>query len=99
MNVEPENYACVRAVITGRVQGVSYRGWTVETATKLGLLGWVRNRDDGAVEALFAGPPAVVAQMLVACRSGPTAAQVEGVAIQPVVAPAGLAGFQQLATA
>ncbi|PHT37545.1 Acylphosphatase [Capsicum baccatum] len=43
----------VRVVIKGRVQGVSYRGWTVDNATELGLNGWVRNRKDGTVEAMF----------------------------------------------
>ncbi len=44
-----------RLVIYGRVQGVFYRGWSVETARDLGLRGWVRNRSDGTVEALLQG--------------------------------------------
>ena len=46
----------VNAVISGKVQGVWYRAWTVEQARKRGLAGWVRNRNDGTVEAVFAGP-------------------------------------------
>ncbi|MBT6510918.1 MAG: acylphosphatase, partial [Rhodospirillaceae bacterium] len=45
----------VRVCITGRVQGVWYRAWTTEEASELGLDGWVRNRRDGTVEAVFAG--------------------------------------------
>ena len=48
-------------VIRGRVQGVGFRAWTEYTTLERGLQGWVRNRRDGAVEALFAGPPDVVA--------------------------------------
>ena len=46
----------VRLSITGRVQGVWYRGWTVDQAKALGLAGWVRNFTDGSVEALVNGP-------------------------------------------
>ena len=66
-------------VIRGRVQGVGYRAWTEYTALEIGLEGWVRNRADGAVEALFAGPSAVVASMLDACRQGPPGARVEAI--------------------
>jgi acylphosphatase len=67
---------CRRVRIDGRVQGVWYRGWTVEEALRRGLDGWVRNRADGSVEALFAGPEDVVEAMIVACHRGPPAAQV-----------------------
>ena len=50
----------VRVRISGRVQGVWYRGWTVDEARRLGLSGWVRNRRDGSVEAVFSGPEHVV---------------------------------------
>jgi acylphosphatase len=66
-----------RVVIRGRVQGVGYRAWTEYTALELGLEGWVRNRRDGTVEALFAGPADDVAAMLEACRQGPLGAGVE----------------------
>jgi acylphosphatase len=64
-------------VIHGRVQGVFYRGWCVAAARALGLSGWVRNRSDGTVEMLIAGPEAAVEAMIVRCRQGPPAARVE----------------------
>ena len=68
-----------RVTITGRVQGVGYRAWLEHQAITCGLEGWVRNRRDGGVEALFAGPPTVVAEMVALCRHGPPAARVESV--------------------
>lgn len=87
----------VLARIQGRVQGVWYRGWTVEKATGLGLSGWVRNRADGSVEALFAGPAAAVEAMLAACREGPPAAVVCDVLAEPAEDP-GPGGFHQRPT-
>ena len=66
-------------VIRGRVQGVGYRAWTEYTALDHGLEGWVRNRRDGSVEAVFAGPAEVVAAMIEACRRGPPGARVEAI--------------------
>jgi acylphosphatase len=74
--------------IRGRVQGVWYRGWTVDEAERRGLSGWVRNRRDGSVEALFAGDDTAVAEMIEACRRGPDLAEVESVASEPAVEPA-----------
>lgn len=71
-----------RLRIHGRVQGVYYRGWTVEAAEKLGLDGWVRNRLDGTVEALAVGPRTSVETLIVACHKGPPAAQVELVEVE-----------------
>ena len=68
----------VRVRIEGGVQGVGYRYWTERVAGELGLTGWVRNRRDGSVEALFAGPAADVAQMLERCKDGPRSAHVTG---------------------
>jgi acylphosphatase len=68
-----------RFAIYGRVQGVGYRAWTDYTARDHGLEGWVRNRRDGSVEAVFAGPSEVVDAMIAACRHGPRGAWVEGV--------------------
>ena len=71
----------VRLRISGRVQGVWYRGWAVETARDLGLDGWVRNRGDGSVEAVVAGPRETVDRMIEACRDGPSAARVNDIAV------------------
>ena len=69
----------VRVRISGRVQGVWFRGWTAQTAEALGLSGWVRNRRDGTVEAVFSGEEAMVDQMIAACHIGPAHADVEDV--------------------
>jgi acylphosphatase len=66
-------------LIRGWVQGVGFRAWTEYTALELGLQGWVRNRRDGAVEALFVGPPDAVAAMIAACRQGPCGSHVDGI--------------------
>ena len=66
-------------VIRGRVQGVGFRAWTEVTALERGLQGWVRNRRDGAVEALFSGIEAEVLAMIEACRSGPEASRVDSI--------------------
>ncbi len=71
----------VRVRIEGGVQGVGYRYWTERVAAELGLTGWVRNRRDGSVEALFAGTADDVAQMLERCKDGPRAARVTAVEI------------------
>lgn len=70
-----------RIVVRGRVQGVGFRAFVEEEALARSLAGFVRNRRDGSVEALFAGPPAVVAAMIAACRQGPPAARVEAVEV------------------
>src|SRR3954470_2635309 len=70
------------ASIRGRVQGVCFRAWTQHQAELRGLEGWVRNRRDGSVEAVFAGPPETVDAMLKACRQGPRGSQVEDVDVQ-----------------
>jgi acylphosphatase len=67
----------VHVSITGRVQGVWFRAWTMETAKSLSLSGWVRNRGDGSVEALFSGPEKSVVEMLIQCRKGPPLARVD----------------------
>ncbi len=68
-----------RVVIRGRVQGVGYRAWVDHHARRLGLQGWVRNRRDGSVEAVFEGTEDVVVEMIVSCRSGPPSARVDDV--------------------
>lgn len=66
-----------RAIIKGRVQGVGYRAWTVSTASKLQIKGWVRNRSDGSVEAVFCGSDEQLTTMLAACKKGPMLARVD----------------------
>ncbi|PHU06486.1 Acylphosphatase [Capsicum chinense] len=88
----------VRAVIKGRVQGVFYRDWTVENAKELGLKGWVRNRRDGTVEALFSGSPEKVQEMEQRCRRGPPSAIVTGLDVFPCDDDPGT-GFKRKQTA
>jgi acylphosphatase len=63
-------------VVTGRVQGVGYRAFVEDEAARRGLAGWVRNRRDGTVEAVFSGGADAVEGMIAACRKGPWGAQV-----------------------
>ena len=70
-------------VIHGRVQGVGFRAWVHHHAELNGLAGWVRNRRDGSVEALFAGPGTEVEAMVRACREGPASASVTDVDMLP----------------
>tara|TARA_Y100000588_G_scaffold127315_1_gene139556 strand:- start:581 stop:880 length:300 start_codon:yes stop_codon:yes gene_type:complete len=69
----------VRVRISGQVQGVWFRAWISKRAVDLDLDGWVRNRSDGTVEALFAGPQPAVERMVTDCRDGPSAASVSEV--------------------
>src|SRR5262249_40683190 len=71
----------VRVVIEGRVQGVGYRAWTERMALALALTGWVRNRREGAVEAVFAGNPDSVREMIRRCHEGPRSAAVHSVTV------------------
>ena len=68
--------------MTGRVQGVGFRGSTVDEAREIGLTGWVRNLPDGSVELEAQGDAAQVAALLAWCEHGPPAARVTGVAAQ-----------------
>jgi acylphosphatase len=65
--------------VRGRVQGVGYRAWVADEAEARALEGWVRNCRDGSVEALFAGPAVIVAEMIAACQRGPSLARVKAV--------------------
>ena len=65
--------------IRGRVQGVGYRYWFEQQARARGLEGWVRNRRDGSVEAVLAGPAEAVAELVAQCRRGPSSARVDAV--------------------
>ena len=72
-----------QVTIRGRVQGVGYRYWVEQQATAHGLEGWVRNRRDGSVEALFSGPENVVSNVVASCRRGPSSARVDAVTEEP----------------
>ena len=81
-----------RVVIRGRVQGVGYRAWVDHQARRRGLHGWVRNRRDGSVEAVFDGADEVVANMIASCRKGPASARVDDVTEE--AAPADALGLR-----
>jgi acylphosphatase len=68
-----------KVMIRGVVQGVGYRAWVEWEATARGLKGWVRNRRDRSVEALFAGEAEAVSEMIALCRQGPPMAKVDAV--------------------
>ena len=72
-----------QVAIRGRVQGVGYRAWVEHQARAHGLEGWVRNKTDGSVEALFSGSEDVVADMVASCRRGPSSARVDAVVEEP----------------
>jgi acylphosphatase len=72
----------VRVFISGRVQGVAFRHYTVKTARSLNLGGWVKNLGDGRVEAVIEGDDAPVDTMLAWCKKGPPLADVTHVAVQ-----------------
>ena len=77
-----ETYTIVRRVVVeGYVQGVGYREFTRRAALRLGVSGWVRNRSDGAVEALIYGPLAAVEALVAEMRQGPRFAAVESLSV------------------
>jgi acylphosphatase len=79
MNATPNAPVVRRVTIRGRVQGVGFRAWVEHEALRRGLEGWVRNRRDGSVEAVFAGAAEVVTSMIAACRDGPSLSGVDTV--------------------
>ena len=87
-----------RLVVSGRVQGVFFRDWTVEQARALGLDGWVRNRADGSVEAVIAGAPETVAAMIDRVRQGSPASRVDDVAVSDDVSDEAFDGFEKRPT-
>ena len=93
--MEAEN---VRVRITGRVQGVGFRAWIADHARRLDLGGWVRNRRDGSVEAVFSGAPEDVEAMVVLCREGPRYAEVSGVQVSAEAETVRGDGFKILPT-
>jgi acylphosphatase len=70
-----------RVVVHGRVQGVWFRASTRERAHREQVAGWVRNRRDGSVEAVFEGPAQAVDALLAFCRRGPQGARVDRVEV------------------
>lgn len=84
---------CKRFVVTGRVQGVFYRGAAQDSARRLGLDGWVRNCSDGSVELVACGEARSLAELEAWLWKGPSQARVESVVQEDVVAQ-GFAGFQ-----
>lgn len=79
---DSSNWVCRRALISGQVQGVGYRYATQKRALELGVVGWVRNRDDGRVEAMLAGDRSQVEAISHWFYSGPAGARVEAVSIE-----------------
>lgn len=88
-----EDHRAVLVRITGRVQGVSFRVWTRDEASKLGLAGWVRNEADGSVAALIAGPETAVSTMMERFWQGPSGASVSSVEKRPAALTEKLTGF------
>ena len=84
--------------ITGRVQGVYYRASMTEQATRLGLQGWVRNRQDGSVEALAQGPASAVQALVDWAHQGPRIARVDEVLVTAVEDGVSCSGFVQRET-
>ena len=90
-----DQHIAVRVVVSGRVQGVRFRNWTVGEAEARDLDGWVRNRRNGSVEALFSGTKALVREMIAACHEGPPLARVDQVEESAAEAPKVGSGFQR----
>ena len=74
-----------RAVVKGRVQGVGFRWFAERAARELGVRGWVRNREDGAVETLAEGDEAAIAAYLARLERGPQGSRVDGVVVEDAV--------------
>ena len=68
--------------IIGRVQGVFFRQWTADTADRLGVSGWVRNRPDGSVEVNASGEPGAVEALIADIRHGPPMAEVDDLVVE-----------------
>lgn len=85
--------ARAHVVIRGRVQGVWFRGTTCQEARRLGVVGWVRTRPDGSVEAVFEGPRSEVQKIVVWCHRGPRMAQVDSVDLEWEEATGEFSGF------
>ena len=82
-----------RVVVRGRVQGVFFRAEAQARAESLGIAGWIRNAEDGSVEAAFEGDEERVHSLVDWCRRGPGGAQVDDVEVEPEE-PVGETGFR-----
>jgi acylphosphatase len=87
--------ATKRLILRGRVQGIGFRAWLVAQAETLRVSGWVRNRADGAVEALLAGETDAVEELARLCRRGPPLAEVVSI-VEELADPPDQPGFRQL---
>lgn len=76
----------IRAIVSGRVQGVAYRASTVTEARRLGVIGWVKNRSDGRVELEAEGPDDMINALIRWCHEGPPAAKVDRVEVSEIAA-------------
>jgi acylphosphatase len=94
-----ENYARLHALVSGRVQGVSFRYFVLEQAAELDVNGWVRNRWDGSVEVAAEGPRHKLEQLLQLLRQGPPMAKVEDVDFSWLEASGEFIGFSVRSTA
>lgn len=81
-------------IVSGRVHGVFFRDSTRREAERLGVAGWVRNVDDGTVEAVFESETSAVEAMLAFCRRGPQRAQVDSLEVADDEAVEGLRDFR-----
>lgn len=84
--------------IQGRVQGVFYRDWAIRTAQTLGIAGWIRNRQDGSVEALAIGVPDALDAFIARCRAGSPSARVDTLIVTEAE-PEPCTGFERRPTA
>jgi DNA ligase D-like protein (predicted 3'-phosphoesterase) len=89
----PANSRSIRVVLTGAVQGVGFRDTTLRRADELGVMGWVRNEDDGTMAVHAEGPAAAIEALVVFLREGPPGAAVSGVEVRDV----GVEGHEQFA--
>jgi len=87
--------AAKRLILRGQVQGVGFRAWLVARARALGIDGWVRNRADGAVEALLSGETDAVEELARLCRRGPPLAEVVSI-VEDLAEPPDGPGFRAL---
>ncbi len=81
MNVRETEKVAANLLISGKVQGVGYRFWTLQQAKKLGIVGWVKNLPDSRVEAVLMGNHSSIETMVKLCESGPPPAKVDNISV------------------